>query len=397
MATFSMGEAVGAGFGLIAKKPLSVLAWGLAYLILGVAPVVGMFAFIGQDLIGAFHGAGNAGPDSWAFGPGLGAGPQFDFGRMWRFQSRFLMFQPVLLLTGLAARAVLSGAIFRAVLEPQNRGFAYLRLGKRELWLGLLILAMGILMVLLMVALAGVTAAVCIAIVAALKAANVPAVWGGLAAGICIAAATVAFIHVCLRFSLAAPMTFAAGEFRLFESWAITKGQTLKLFGLGLVLMVAVIAVTMVVQALVIALTFGVLGLTSLNHEAVEAFFRNPPQNWVSVAAPWMAGGAVLAAFLTAAFSAIMLAPWAVVYRSLSGGGDEPPATSAAPLWPEDHGGEHGGHDAAPAAGHGDDHAPDLSHEPGHDDGHGSGAEDHAAPEGDHDDHSKPDPSAGHH
>jgi len=363
MATFSMGEAVGAGFGLIAKKPLSVLAWGLAYLILGVAPVVGMFAWMGQDLIGAFHGAGNAGPDRWAFGPEYGSGPQFDFGRMWRFQSRFLMFQPLLFLAGLAARAVLSGAIFRAVLEPQNRGFAYLRLGKRELWLALLILAMGILLVLLMIALAGVTAAVCIAIVAALKAVNAAAVWSGIAVAVCIVAAAVVFIHVCLRFSLAGPMTFDHGEFRLFESWSVTRGHTLKLFGLGLVLMVLVIAVTMIVQALLFAVGFGMLGLSSLNHEAVRDFFEHPPQNWLSLIAPWAAGGAVLFGFLVAAGAAIMLAPWAVVYRSLSGGGE----LQAAPAAPAPH--DHGGHD---------DHAAASD-----DDGH--------------DDHSEPDHSGGHH
>ena len=369
MATFSMGEALGAGFGLIAKKPLSVLTWGVAYLILGLGPVVALFVLMAPDFLAFIHDAEAA----TAAGATWGAAPHFPAEAFWRFQSRIMMFQPVVFLTTLAARAMLTGAVFRAVLEPKNRGLAYLRLGMRELWLALLILAAGILLVLLMVALAGVTAAVCIAIVAALKAAHAAAVWSGLVVAVCIVAAAVVFIHVCLRFSMAGPMTFAAGEFRLFESWAVTKGQTLKLFGLGLVLMVVVIAVTMVVQALVVALSFGALGLTSLNHGAIENFFRHPPQNWVSLVAPWVAGGAVLAAFLTAAFAAIMMAPWAVVYRSLSGG--EPPA-GAAPLWPEDHGGDQGGHNApAPEPSH-DDH--------GHDD-HG------------HDDHGASDHSDGHH
>lgn len=402
MATFSMGEALGAGFGLITKKPLSVMAWGVVYLILGIAPIVGVIAWMGQDFITAIHDAANAGAGASAFGPG----PQFNFERMWRFQSRMILFQPVLFLTGLAARAMLSGAVFRAVLEPKNRGLAYLRLGKRELWLALLILAAGILLVLLMFALVGVTAAVCIAIVAALKAANVAAVWSGLAVAVCVVAATVAFIHVCLRFSLAGPMTFAAGEFRLFESWSLTKGQTLKLFGLGLVLVVLVMALTMIVEALIFAVGFGVLGLASLNREAIQAFFTHPPENWLNLVAPWAAGAAVLFSFLTAAGAAIILAPWAVVYRSLSGGGGEPQAAPAVSA-PEDHGGhdDHGGadHGHEPAHGH-DDHGPadhGLGHEAAHaQDGHGHddhGHDDHAPDDHVHDDHSKPDHSGGHH
>ncbi len=278
MATFSMGEALGSGFGLIGKRPLSVLAWGVAYLIVGVAPVVAMFALMGPDFLALIHDGQNAA----ASGAAWGGPPHFPAETFWRMQSRIIMFQPVVFLTSLAARAMLTGAVFRAVLEPKNRGLAYLRLGMKELWLGLLILASGILLVLFMIALAGVTAAVCIAIVAALKTAHVAAVWSGLAVAVCVVAAAVAVIHVCLRFSMAGPMTFADGEFRLFESWAITKGHTLKLFGLALVLGVLVVALTMIVQAIVLAIGFGALGMTHLNREAVEAFFRSPPQTWLA-------------------------------------------------------------------------------------------------------------------
>ena len=39
MADFSIGDAVGSGFGLMGKRPVSVMAWGLTFLIIGMALV----------------------------------------------------------------------------------------------------------------------------------------------------------------------------------------------------------------------------------------------------------------------------------------------------------------------------------------------------------------------
>src|SRR5450631_281917 len=50
MSEISVGSAVGAGFGLIARRPVSVLIWGL----LRVGFIVGIFAIYAPVLIGIF-------------------------------------------------------------------------------------------------------------------------------------------------------------------------------------------------------------------------------------------------------------------------------------------------------------------------------------------------------
>src|SRR5690242_8191706 len=45
-ADFSIGDAVGSGFGLISRRPLSVLAWAAVYLVLVVIPALAHFAAI---------------------------------------------------------------------------------------------------------------------------------------------------------------------------------------------------------------------------------------------------------------------------------------------------------------------------------------------------------------
>jgi hypothetical protein len=132
MATFSISDAVVAGFDVIRRRPLSVVAWGLAYFALAVLPSAGLFALVGGDFIELFSQVSRSGgnPDMEAFT---------------RLNSTMTLFQPIAFLTAVAARAMLTTAVFRAVLEPKNRGFFYLRLGKDELWQALIYLCFSVL------------------------------------------------------------------------------------------------------------------------------------------------------------------------------------------------------------------------------------------------------------
>ena len=152
---------------------------------------------------------------------------------------------------GLFAWAILSAAVYRSVLEPENKSFASLRLGAQELWLALLFVVLTILLAIAYV-LIWVVAAILI-VLAAVAGHAMSQPLGGLVAGLLIVAicigAIAAFLWICVRFSLAGPLTFKERQFRLFESWTLTKGHAWKLFGLALLIILIVIALGFVVMA----------------------------------------------------------------------------------------------------------------------------------------------------
>ena len=49
MKTFSMGEALGSGFGMIAKRPLAVLLWGVLLYLPGIASILALAPFMGDS------------------------------------------------------------------------------------------------------------------------------------------------------------------------------------------------------------------------------------------------------------------------------------------------------------------------------------------------------------
>ena len=327
---------------------MSVLAWGLVYLILGVVPAGLFMRAMFADWLGVMH-------QVWQ--PGAFRDPTAMQAAMAPMQARMMLFQPLMLLGSLAARAVLSGAVFRAVLEPENRGFAYLRLGGRELWLGLLNLVAGILAGFLIFAVVLAAAIVAVVLAVGLRAAQVQGPWIGLAEAPVVIAAVLVILWVCARFALAGPMTFAEREFRLFESWNLTKGIGWKLLGLAVLLSLVVLAFVAVFDGLLFGGALAAAGASGFHAEGLRSFFAQPPQTIVQTIGPWVAGAAVIGSFLTGAMFAISLAPWAEAYRKVAGepAAAPPPGPAfqdpASPPAPDDHG--HGGHDEADGHDHG--------------------------------------------
>jgi hypothetical protein len=272
--------------------------------------------------------------------------------------------------------------VFRAVLEPENRGLAYLRLGARELWLLLLNVAGGILAALLIVAVCIAGFIVGVALWIGLQAAHVQPIWLGLAEVPVALGAILALLWIGARLSLAGPMTFAEKEFRLFESWSLTKGAGWKLLGLAVLLTLVMFAVVLIVEGLVIGGALATIGAPGVNGSSWRAFFAQPPEAIVHALTPWAVMTAVVGALVSGAIFAIALAPWAEAYRQISGGRGGGAAPAAAPPHAPSEGGHgapadqhhapppaaagHGGHDGA--HGHGDGHG-----HGGHDDGHGHG------------------------
>jgi hypothetical protein len=346
-----MSEAIGSGFKLIGKRPLSVWAWGLAYLVLAGLPSMAVFGWMAPDYFSFMHQAMlNA-----TAKPGAPPDPSL----LLPMEMKIMTLQPVMFLSSLAGRAVLAAAIFRAVLEPRNTGFASLRLGSQELWLGLLHLVVGILSVIVILAVVVVGAVVGLGLGAAMKAGSVDTGWivlvecllGLIAAGV--------LIWIAVRLCLCGPMTFAEREFRLFESWRVTKGHAWSLFFMAILLAIIIAIVIGVLEVAIVSVVAATVGFR-FDHDAAARFFAQPPEAWLSAIWPWALVILVVASFIIGAFSAISVAPWAVAYRGLAGGRATPPAEPAPAPAPEpEHRDEHA--HAAPDS-HGDPHADDHDH-----------------------------------
>jgi len=302
MASISVGAAAGAGFQLIGRRPVSVISWGVFNLLLGVAPVVMLLALLAPQIMDLARQA--------QAHPGFQPAP----GVIVSMIGHVLLFIPLIWTCAIIARTVLIGAVFRAVLEPKQRAFAYLRLGMREIWLFLVMLVQGIVFGVGMLMVMGVVVVI----------AHTVKVYssGGLALLVMLVlrlAAYALFIWIGLRLSMALPMTFAERRFRLFESWGLTRGHAGDLFLVGLLMVMFVLIIEVVAVAVVGGVLIA-LGANLFAHpQGAATFFQQPPEVWMRGLAPYLIGLCVMMALIVGPLEAIFLAPWAAAYRMLTG------------------------------------------------------------------------------
>lgn len=306
MARFSVGEAATAGFGVIARKPLAVLAWGLALLVAAVLPTYILFWVAGPQFTAILQLSAQT---TDAQDPRM-------VEQIMRMQSGMMLFQLLFWLWSTAIKAVICSAVFRAVLEPTDSRFGYLRLGAREGWLTLLFLVEYVLayIAFFVVALLGV---VVVAIVSVGGGGQGPATIGtAVVVGL---AALALFVWVALKLSMAAPMTFVDRQFRLFESWSFTKGHVGKLLGVALLLVVFLIGIQVVFGGLMLGGIFALGGSMSWLFEpgAVEALVRQPPMEIVRRLGPVIGIVGFLWVVLSTLVLTVFCAPWAAAYRAL--------------------------------------------------------------------------------
>ncbi len=307
MARFSATGAATSGFGLIGREPLAVLVWGLVVLVALVLPCFGLVWMVFPDFV-SFAKLTEA--------PGGDPSGQAAISQMMQLQSKMMLFNLLYWVGGTGVKAVLAAAVFRAVLEPGQKGFAYLKLGAQELWLALVSLVMGILAYVACMA-----AAVLVAICAAI--AYFAGAQSGTAAGVgaCIQVAVVlgpaaagVLIWALLRLSMAGPMSFSERKFLLFESWTFTRGQAWPLLGMTLLLGLIIVALELVLYAV-----FGV-GLFAFGLKLVprmQDMTNQPPEVWLHLLWPYIAGVALVGSLLSGPAMALVFAPWATAYRDL--------------------------------------------------------------------------------
>jgi len=302
MARIDIGKTAFAGFDLVARRPLTIVGWAVFILVLGILPVAGVMAAMGPafaDLVALGKAGGEPTPD-----------------QMMPLITTWYTANPILWVLSLLVRVMLAGAVFRAVLEPKNSGWAYLRLGMGEVMLGLVVICMSILL--------GVGAMIWVAVsagvgIALWQASHAATIGFGIVSGVAL---VVAMIWLSLRFSLAAPMSFAERNFRLFESWTVTRGNAFNLLLVAIIIVLIVMVLEAVIGALAFAGVFaatGMVGPHNLDPHGIEEVFRQPPDVLLRQLGPWLLAGGVVASLIGAAATAIVTAPWAEAYRQLRG------------------------------------------------------------------------------
>lgn len=313
MAKFSVGGAATAGFGVIGRAPLAVLAWGVLILVMLVGPMAGLMWGLIPQFVEFFKSM----PDPASTTPA--ATDPAMMARMMQLQTSMMGVNAISWVGGTLVNAVVAGAVFRAVLQPDQKRWAYLRLGKAELWLAVVTLVQG---VLFMMAYFAVFFIGFILFLIVYLVGSAAGEGGKLIAGLLVVLVMLGafgtLIWAVLRLSMAGPMSFVESKFLLFESWTFTRGQSWRLLGMALILVAILLGLELVVYAILGVAAFGAWGGIKT---MVEAMQGQPLETWLHALWEIAAIGVVVLSFLSAVAMALVFAPWAKAYQALAASG----------------------------------------------------------------------------
>ncbi|HEV2363433.1 MAG TPA: hypothetical protein VGS12_04465 [Caulobacteraceae bacterium] len=309
MAHVDIAAVVGAGVRLVFRRPLSVIVWGL----LPTAYVAALLAVYGGPIAACISALAGGAADV----PGAALA----------LAGNFLGLFALLALGLTLISAVLVSAVIRAELEPQERGFASLRFGAEEMWVLAAMIILGLVIVAIAVALA-------IPLGLFAFAAALGGMWGGylhgpagfrLIPGLIGARLLVQLIiqgvvlWIWSRLAPGVVMSRDQRQFRLFESWSLTRGQGWPMFLSMLLVWLIVFAVDFVVMCIAAAAVFGaVLAIPGIGQPS--AFFARPAADWIGSFAP---AAVILAVALVVVSGIGMALKWgalAEAYRQLRAG-----------------------------------------------------------------------------
>lgn len=290
---FSATEAAFEGFRIVRRHPLAILFWGLAYVVFFIA----FFALVGGQLAGviaqaeALQGGEPDVSDLQALGQsyftilGLGA--------------------PL----GLLLSAVLSAGVARAVLNPSQKAFGYLRLGADELR----VLAVNLILSIAL-GLGFFVLAMIVGVAAGVVAQGNQG--AGVLVGVLLGLAfAVLAIWIAVRLSLAVPLTMAEKRIAPFASFAVTKGHFWPLLGMAVIAFIMSILVSLLGSVIALPIMMftggGLAQLAALEGQSTQAILQT--------AAPGLLAWGVVNAIVSALQLAVLYAPFAAAYRDIKG------------------------------------------------------------------------------
>ncbi|HEY0053452.1 MAG TPA: hypothetical protein VGB49_08575 [Caulobacteraceae bacterium] len=304
MRSFSISQAAGAGFRVIRERPLSVFMWGLLPTLAGLI-VMGLYVAV-------------MGPMFLELFASFGGGSAPDEARIQTLLNQNQVGSSLLSLLGLLTLPLtiaVFGAVQRAVLLPGTaRSWFGMRLTSREGWSFL-----SYFVVFLMVYFAFLAAVLVTIGLSFVLAGALPTPIDVLACVVLVVAVLAVFAWVALRLSLAPAMAFAENKFILAETWSLTQGNGGRLFGLGLLLILIILALELVMLAVLALMGGAAYAALGMDIDQLRALVSGPVGGW----APWVGVLALVALPVLAWFSGVLntvaLAPFADVYRQLSG------------------------------------------------------------------------------
>lgn len=301
MRQISVGQALAAGLDLVRREPLVFVAWcGLYFLISGLPAIAFTNAAIPMFReLSAAKGS--------TISPAVLA-----------MQAQLAPLQTLSFLGSFAVLAVFPAAVFRAVLQPEERGFLYLRVGAREGWVLLVTLVlfagwmMGMVVTMIPMSIVGFVGA---AIAIVVSKGGSPA--GTVVLMILMITLFIAFsgaaLWALLRYSMAPVMAYADKTFRLMESWDLTRGHAWRMFLVAL----AITGITLLTELIVVGVAIiALVGNGDLSSLAAQ-FQSDPASLFTPDRMPWFALATFVLSLLGAGYYIIWCAAWADIYRQL--------------------------------------------------------------------------------
>jgi hypothetical protein len=301
MARFSISDAAFSGFRLVGARPQILLTWTVLLFLVSLGMTAAMSVTFGPALMQLQSAT-----------PQSRADPAQAVATFRALGSMYALFLPV----SLVYYGVLYATMNRAVLKPQDSGFAYLRLGGdefRQIGLMLLYIVVALGAYIAVIVAVAVLSAVIVGIFSAGGRAGAM-VASGLVFGVTFLGILVAAIYFAVRLSLASAETFATRKITLFGSWALSRGHFWPMLGayvIASILAVIVFLLGMSIAAALMAVVGGVGSLASLVRPDISSVSA-------ALAPPRLIYLAVMAV-ISALTLPVMFAPPATIYRALKG------------------------------------------------------------------------------